>query len=647
MNDRKGLKFLPLLAMLALAGGARAQQQDQPPAPSHGTVLFHRDDTMEPDASAPAPAVPAASAKPAPEMALTDAEHDAPTFTAYDLDVHLAPATAHIAVHAKLRIRNDGLQPLARLAMQLSSSLHWDEVSLRDAGAVVAASFAQQAIDTDADHTGLASEAVLTLPQPLAPKAEIDLEVFYSGTIPQNAERLERIGAPHPDAIAADWDAISPDSTTAATSLRGFGDVLWYPVAAPPLFLGDGAKLFDAVGRAKLRQSAAVVHLHLAVEYTGEPPVAAYFCGRREPLSAITEDANQPVAQAAGIATAEFAARPLGFRIPSLFLTGRSANVTGDGLIAAITDHEDALPAYAAAAKLVQPMLVDWLGSAPLSSLTVLDHPGQPFEDDDFLVAPMRALAPATLAPSLVHLLSHAWLGSSRPWMDEGVAQFMSLLWIERTQGREAAIENLEQSAQPLALAEPDLEDPQAQNPPVPQAQSLIAASSDIYYRTKAAAVFWMLRSLAGEVALKQALQAYRGHAALGSDPEAFEHELEQTAHKDLRWFFDDWVYRDRGLPDLTIAAVTPSEMTGQPGRDPTWLIAVVVRNDGAAAAEVPVTVRSGSFSATERLRVAGRSTGTIRISLAGRPEEIQVNDGSVPEMRTSTHSRQITVNSR
>ncbi len=634
MNNRK--RFALLLLLLTLVSSVYGQQQqDQPAPPSHGTVLFHRNDADEPEPTAPVPtAIPAPL--PAPAIALTEAERNAATFTAYDLDVHLIPATSHIAVHAKLKIRNDGQQPLARLAMQLSSSLHWDEVALRTA-AVIPASFTQQTIETDADHTGQVSEVVVTLPQPLAQHAEIDLDVFYSGAITPNAGRLERIGAPHADALAADWDAIAADTT----GLRGFGNVLWYPVAAAPVFLGDAAKLFDAVGHAKLRQSAAVTHLHLAIEYTGEPPATAYFCGRREPLLALPVDANQPVAQAVGVATADFAAQPLGFRVPSLFLTDRNANITGGGLIAAITGQQDALLDYAAAAKLVQPMLSDWLGSTPLHSLTLLDHSGQPFEDGAFVVAPMQLAKPADLAPEMVHLLSHAWFDSSHPWMEEGVAQLMSLLWIERTQGREAAVAALQQSAQPLALAEPDMDDPQATG------QSLLAASGDVYYRTKAAAVFWMLRSLAGDEALKQTLRSYRGHPALDRDPESFEHELEQAANKDLRWFFDDWVYRDRGLPDLSIVAVTPSERPARPGSDPTWLIAVEVKNDGAAAAEVPVTVRSTGLSTTEWLRIAGHSNGILRISFAGRPQEILVNDGTVPEVRTSMHIRQVTITSR
>jgi hypothetical protein len=75
-----------------------------------------------------------------------------------------------------------------------------------------------------------------------------------------------------------------------------------------------GAKLFQAVGRAKLRESTATVRLRLAVEYVGEPPDAAFFCGRREQLIAISDNADVPIAEAPGIATAVFETRSLGFR---------------------------------------------------------------------------------------------------------------------------------------------------------------------------------------------------------------------------------------------------------------------------------------------------------------------------------------------
>ena len=87
------------------------------------------------------------------------------------------------------------------------------------------------------------------------------------------------------------------------------------------------------------------------------------------------------------------------------------------------------------------------------------------------------------------------------------------------------------------------------------------------------------------------------------------------------------------GLPDLSIANVTPRALEKVGDKGAGWLVAVEVRNDGDAAAEVPVTVRSGTLTSTERLRVPGRSSASTRIVFEGTPEEVRVNDGSVPEV--------------
>jgi hypothetical protein len=486
------------------------------------------------------------------------------------------------------------------------------------------------------------AEAVVPLPQTLAPGASVSLTALYSGAIPPSAERLTRIGAPDDQALQSDWDSISPS----LTALRGFGNVLWLPASAPPVFLGDGARLFQSVGSARLRQSSASIRLRVAIEYTGDPPDAAFFCGLRQPLAAISDDAGLPAAVSPGVATATFDSQPLGFRSPSLFVTDRPASQSGTpanpNLIAAVTDRYDALPAYAAAAALVEPLLTDWLGPQPLTALNLLDHPGQPFEDDALLVRPMSAGEPATLAPTLAHSLTHAWIHSSRPWIDEGLAQFLSLLWTERTAGRAAALIELQDAARSLALIEPEVPDSTVN----PAGTSLAAATGDIFYRTKAAAVWWMLRSIVGDDALKQALQTYRLDSTLDRDPAGLQHALEKASHKDLRWFFDDWVYRDRGLPDLSIVSVTPSQLTSRAGLPAGWLIAVEVRNDGYATAEVPVTVRSATVrsttaSETQRLRIPGRSTASTRIVFAGTPTQVQVNDGGVPETQSSLHTRQ------
>jgi len=624
-------RLLALAAIMVLSSIAMGQVAPAPTTDEnvpHGKVLFNRNQdspTVEKTAKVPADQ---------PAVAVTDAERASLTFTSYDLDVHLTPSRSLLAVHVGLTVKNSGETPLSRLVFQISSSLHWESFAMQSGGRVLPLPFTIETIDTDADHTGKATEAVVSLTAPLQPGASLELTSFYSGEIAQSAERLERIGAPLEQAARADWDQIGP----VRVALRGFGNVLWYPTASAPVFLGDGAKLFENVGQTKLRQATATIHLRLAVEYVGDAPDAAFFCGRRVQLIAVSENQNVPVAESPGLATAEFAARPLGFRTPSLFITDRAGTLTDNSLISAVTEHYDALPNYGAAATKVQPLLTDWLGSGPLGILTLLDQEGQPFEDDALLVAPMRASAPDVLAPPLVHSLTHAWFASSHVWLDEGMAQFMSLLWIEQGQGREVAVEHLQQEAKTLALAEPA---PVQSSGAVEQGQSLVTASDEVYYRTKATAVLWMLRSLAGEDAMKRALKLYR-EDKLDVDPKEFQRVLERTSKRELGWFFDDWVYRDRGLPDLSIASVTPRALDKIGDKGPGWLVAVEVRNDGDAAAEVPVTVRSGTLTATQQLRIPGRSSASTRIVFEGKPDEVLVNDGSVPEVMSSIHIKKV-----
>ena len=152
---------------------------------------------------------------------------------------------------ARLTVKNDGTAPLAKVALQLSSTLVWEGVSGRvGGGAPVKLAFDQHRVDTDADHTGAATEAVITLAAPLAPGASVELTMLYSGKIERSGARLVRAGESIDQASAADWDAITP----AATALRGFGNVLWYPVASAQVFLEDGARLAEAIAAQRRRQ---------------------------------------------------------------------------------------------------------------------------------------------------------------------------------------------------------------------------------------------------------------------------------------------------------------------------------------------------------------------------------------------------------
>jgi hypothetical protein len=606
--------------------------------PSKGQVIFSRstDENGETTTqTGPAAAPVAAAGELAPPQ---DAERQAVTFTAFDLDVHLTPAAQQIAVRALLTVRNDGKVPLARIPLQISSTLNWENIRV---GAKNVA-FQIATINSDADHTGQLHEVVVPLAQTLAPGQSLQLDATYSGAIALSTQRLLSSGAPEDVALRSDWDQIS----LSFTGLRGFGNVVWYPVSSVPAMLGDGARLFDEMGGHKLRLSGAHFRLRLVVEFPhGQAPTVALINGHSVPLT-VTEPAStlDQTQEVASVATADSGSTTLGFEAPSLFVAIRAPH-PGPNLTAwTLPDDNIAVEFWTTAAEAVTPFLQGWLGEKPGAQLTLLDLPDPedaPFETGALLAAPLREPGPKAIPGALngvlIHALTHAWIlppSSSQPpaaWLNEGVANFMGTLWVERRHGRDDALRLLEADRAALALAEPA-------SPGESAGQPLAQAISPVYYRTKAAYVFWMLRDLAGDPALSAAFRNY--YSAAGKDSAKFaagsnfEKLLEESeAHPDLTWFFADWVDADKGLPDLSIESIFPTSASSG-----NWLVAVKVGNNGYAQAEVPVTVRSASTFITHRVRIPAHEKVTERILVQGKPTEVQVNDGTVPETQASVH---------
>jgi hypothetical protein len=585
-------------------------------------------------ASQPAPANPTApqgkqAAAPAPsstpssaQLALENAERESLTYTSFDLDLRLRPAEGHIAVRALITLRNDGKTPLAHIPLQLSSELTWELIRLN--GRTMPFSLAT--LNSDVDHTGQLHEASITLPAPLAPGATLQLDVTYSGTITQSTKRLLAIGTPDDVAIRSDWDRIS----TAFTGLRGFGNVVWYPVSSVPVILGDGARLFDEIGSHKLRLTGSHFRLALTVEAPAAlAPNLALVNGRPIALSASSStDTTLPA-----IETAHIDDSTLGFEAPSLFLASRTSHPGTNMTLWTRPESEANIANWNAAAAEVTPFLQGWLGKRPRSELTVLDLPEDgdtPFETGSLLVTPIRAAPVEVLDGAMAHALTHAWVMSPRAWLSEGVAHFMGTLWIEKQQGRERALETLDNARPALALAEPE-------SPGAGDGQPLIACISPVYYRTKATYVFWMLRDLVGDPTLSAALRAY--DPSQDSAPDSFEKLIEQAGQrKALGWFFTDWVYKDKGLPDLSIDSVFPSAASVAG----SYLVAVNITNNGYAAVEAPVRVTTSLTTVTQRVLLPARGKAVQRILIQGSPTEVRLNDGTIPETQATIHIKTI-----
>ena len=169
------------------------------------------------------------------------------TVTRYQLEVQIDRTTHVMAVTGKVTLRNDSNIPQKNIALQVSSSLAWNSITLEGKPL----QWLGENYTSDIDHTGSLSEAIVTLPKELAPGNSVTLDMQYGGTITPDSRRLTRMGAPDEVAARNDWDQIS-DSFTA---VRGLGYVVWYPVAIEAVSMSDGNAVFDAIAAWKEKQA--------------------------------------------------------------------------------------------------------------------------------------------------------------------------------------------------------------------------------------------------------------------------------------------------------------------------------------------------------------------------------------------------------
>ena len=322
---------------------------------------------------------------------------------------------------------------------------------------------------------------------------------------------------------------------------------------------------------------------------------------------------------------------PMNFVVPAFVIADYDLLDRPTAQVYYLPDHRDAAENYALAADLALPFVKEWFGQPreKVQLLELADRDAAPFESGSIVLTPLGKSDSALARLTAVHQLTHAAFYSPRPWIYEGVAHFMQAAYKEQDNGRQAALDFMGLHRTAVADAETALAAEHSQNAAADE--SLINTSREEFYRSKAMYVWWMLRDMVGEPALKKALAAY--HPEQDKEPSYMQHLIEAQAKRDLEWFFDDWVYRDRGLPDFRVQSAYPRPIVGG-----GFVVAITVENLGNAGAEVPVTLRMEGGEVTKRVQVRANSTGTVRIEAPSAPQEVIVNDGSVPESNTSNN---------
>jgi hypothetical protein len=298
--------------------------------------------------------------------------------------------------------------------------------------------------------------------------------------------------------------------------------------------------------------------------------------------------------------------------------------------------HEAGAATYSNALEPAAKFVSEWFGPprSPVAIADFADPNSAPFESGTLLMASMAAQDSKLAGTNVVHELVHSALPSSRPWVYEGLAHFAEAMYRQQQGGRQAALDLLGLHRAAFLDSEKEVSAALRKNAGQISAgeesvgQPLAGTFDETYYRSKSAYVWWMLRDMVGDDALKQAIGKYRAEDDKNKDkdPKYVERLVEAAAKRDLGWFFDDWVYQDRGLPDFHVQSVHPWKT-----EKGVQIITVTLENLGNAGAEVPFTIICEGGAITKRIEVRAKGTATTRIELPGTASEIVVNDGSVP----------------
>ena len=146
---------------------------------------------------------------------------------------------------------------------------------------------------------------------------------------------------------------------------------------------------------------------------------------------------------------------------------------------------------------------------------------------------------------------------------------------------------------------------------------------------------------MVGDDVLQHALAAYRPGADV--NPAYFQGLLEEGRKRDLEWFFDDWVYRNRGLPEFRVDNVYARPMLEEPSQ--IYLVTVTIENRRRRRRRSS-SHDPNSFGREDRASVGqGASEGFRQVTSSGRSHQVVVNDGSVPEINSGNNTFDVPAN--
>ena len=155
----------------------------------------------------------------------------------------------------------------------------------------------------------------------------------------------------------------------------------------------------------------------------------------------------------------------------------------------------------------------------------------------------------------VAHELAHQWFGDlltckdwSHIWLNEGFASYFGPLFTEHDRGDDVFRLEMKGSLEGYLGSD--------QRYRRPIVESLYETSDDMFdgvTYSKGACVLHTLRGLLGDVAWWKGIRAYvAAHKFQVVETDDFRKAMETASGKDLKWFFDQWVYK-AGHPELKV----------------------------------------------------------------------------------------------
>jgi hypothetical protein len=223
----------------------------------------------------------------------------------------------------------------------------------------------------------------------------------------------------------------------------------------------------------------------------------------------------------------------------------------------------------------------------------------------------------------IAHELAHQWFGQGTApvgyrerWLSEAWAQYAAALWVRQRQGESEFRDMMDRMARWAMRHD--------QAGPIHLGQRLGVLEGDArLYRAvvydKGAWVLHMLREIVGDEAFFAGTRAYLERHRFGKVATSDLREaLEQASGRDLRPYFERWVY-ETGLPRIVWSARTRRAEAG-------YETTVALRAEdapGPLPVEVTISVSGGKHTR----RVSLDPTGSWTLTSAERPRGVEVNE--------------------